>query len=252
MLLGKLKEVYRWIDSWSSGVKTIVIIMLAFLMVELHFSSHTKAILEDYRQAAVAEKVLAEKYTEMITPQVNGHIEHILMEDKDASNVLLLNYHNTVQSTHGLSYRYLTALTEKRRGYETKATIKIWKELEYINYGDELGRINDNQFIRMDTIENYYRTFPNLVALLEESGAKSAAMYPIAGIDGPIGMIVVIYPVTKEYYLGYYNSVIAPCIQPLSTLLDYNSIRKKFKMNYESRQEEQGNMLQRFFPYVLE
>ena len=104
----------------------------------------------------------------------------------------------------------------------------------------------------MDTIENYYRTFPNLAALLEESGAKSAAMYPIAGIDGPIGMIVVIYPVTKEYYLGYYNSVIAPCIQPLSTLLDYNSIRKKFKMNYESRQEEQGNMLQRFFPYVLE
>ena len=222
MLLGKLKEVYRWIDSWSSGVKTIVIIMLAFLMVELHFSSHTKAILEDYRQAAVTEKVLAEKYTEMITPQVNGHIEHILMEDKDASNVLLLNYH------------------------------KIWKELEYINYGDELGKINDNQFIRMDTIENYYRTFPNLVALLEESGAKSAAMYPIAGIDGPIGMIVVIYPVTKEYYLGYYNSVIAPCIQPLSTLLDYNSIRKEFKMNYESRQEEQGNMLQRFFPYVLE
>ena len=227
MLLGKLKEVYRWIDSWSSGVKTIVIIMLAFLMVELHFSSHTKAILEDYRQAAVTEKVLAEKYTEIITPQVNGHIEHILMEDKDASNVLLLNYHNTLQSTHGLSYRYLTALTEKRR-------------------------INDNQFIRIDTIENYYRTFPNLVALLEESGAKSAAMYPIVGIDGPIGMIVVIYPVTKEYYLGYYNSVIAPCIQPLSTLLDYNSIRKKFKMNYESRQEEQGNMLQRFFPYVLE
>ena len=88
-------------------------------------------------------KVLAEKYTEMITPQVNGHIEHILMEDKDASNVLLLNYHNTLQSTHGLSYRYLTALTEKRRGYETKATIKIWKELEYINYGDELGRINE-------------------------------------------------------------------------------------------------------------
>ena len=104
----------------------------------------------------------------------------------------------------------------------------------------------------MDTIENYRRTFPNLVALLEDSGAKSAAMYPIVSIDGPIGLVVIIYPNHKEYYLGYYNSVIAPCIQPLSTLLDYNSIRKKFKMDYESRQEEQGNMLQRFFPYVLE
>lgn len=252
MLLGKLKEVYKWIDSWSSGIKTMVIIMLAFLMVELHFSSHTKAILEDYRQTAVTEKVLAEKYTEMITPQVNEHMSHILAEDKDASNVLLLNYHNTLQSTHGLSYRYLTALTEKRRGYATKSTIKIWKELEYINYGDELEGINDNQFIRMDTIQNYYRTFPNLVALLEESGAKSAALYPITGLDGAIGMVVVIYPHTKKYYLGYYNSVIAPCIQPLSTLLDYNSVRKKFKMNYENRQEEQGGMLQRFFPYILE
>ena len=129
MLLGKLKEVYRWIDSWSSGVKTIVIIMLAFLMVELHFSSHTKAILEDYRQAAVTEKVLAEKYTEMITPQVNGHIEHILMEDTDASNVLLLNYHNTLQSTHGLSYRYLTALTEGMKLRQLLRYGKSWSIL---------------------------------------------------------------------------------------------------------------------------
>ena len=155
MLLGKLKEVYRWIDSWSSGVKTIVIIMLAFLMVELHFSSHTKAILEDYRQAAVTEKVLAEKYTEMITPQINGHIEHILMEDKDASNVLLLNYHNTLQSTHGLSYRHLTALTEKRRGYETRQLLrygKSWSILTTVMSLKGLMTINSSEWILLRTI----------------------------------------------------------------------------------------------------
>ena len=39
--------------------------------------------------------------------------------------------------------------------------------------------------------------------------AKSAAFYPIEGIGGSIGMIVVLYPKKKEYYIGYYNEVIA-------------------------------------------
>ena len=252
MLLGKLERVYKWVDSLSPGVKTMIIIALAFLTVELHFSTHTKAILEDYTEVVHIEKAAAEEYTKMITPAVNEHVAHILKDDKDASNVLLLNYHNTLSSTHGLSYRYLTSLTEKKRGYDTKSCLRLWKDLEYINYGDELERINDNQYIRMDSIQAYRRSFPNLVALLEESKAESAAMYPIVGVNGPIGMIVIMYPAKKQYYLGYYNSVIAPCVQPLSSLLDYNAIRDKFKRNYESRQEEQRSMLQRFKSYLLE
>lgn len=68
-------------------------------------------------------------------------MDAILKGDKDASNVLLLNYHNTLNSTHGLSYRYLTALTERRRGYDTKARIKLWADLEYMNYGEEIELI---------------------------------------------------------------------------------------------------------------
>lgn len=252
MLLGKLEGVYKWVDSLNSGVKTLIIIALAFLTIELHFSTHTKAILEDYTEVVHVEKAAAEEYTKIITPAVNEHIMHILKSDEDASNILLLNYHNTLSSTHGLSYRYLTPLTEKKRGYDTKSCLRLWKDLEYINYGDELERINDNQYIRMDSIKSFERSFPNLVTLLEESKAVSAAMYPIMGIDGPIGMIVIIYPTKKEYYLGYYNSVIAPCIQSLSTLLDYNAVRDKFKRNYENRQKEQGSMLQRFKSYLLE
>lgn len=102
----------------------------------------------------------------MITPIINSDMEYILDHDEEASNVLLLNYHNTVTSTHGLSYRYLTSLTEKRRGIETSSCIRIWKELEYINYAEELERINSNKFLKVDSLAQYERTFPNLTELL--------------------------------------------------------------------------------------
>lgn len=156
-----------------------------------------------------------------------------------------MNYHNTLVSTHGLSYRYLTALTEKKRGLDTKSCLRIWKELEYINYGDEIERINANKSLRMDSIPEYSSRLPNLVELLQRSNAKSAAFYPLTGVEGPVGMLIVIYPIKKQYYLGYYQSVISPSLQPLTTWLDYNSVKDKFKMLYESGQAEPERLLQR-------
>ena len=176
----------------------------------------------------------------------------ILKGDKDASNVLLLNYHNTLNSTHGLSYRYLTAITERRRGYDTKARIKLWTNLEYMNYGEEIELINDNQFLRMDSIQSYFRTFPNLCTLLEECNAKSAALYPLMGLKDPKGMIVILYKNKKQYHLGYYNSVIAPYAQRISILLDYNSVKEKFKEYYGSGQKEWSGVLQQLNPHLLE
>lgn len=106
-------------------------------------------------------------------------MEKILIRDKDASNVILLNYHNTLTSTHGLSYRYLTSLTEKKRGLSTKSCLRIWKELEYVNYGEELERINESRSLRMDSIPKYSSTLPNLTELLQRSNAVSAALYPL-------------------------------------------------------------------------
>lgn len=90
-----------------------------------------------------------------------------------------MNYHNTLVSTHGLSYRYLTSLTEKKRGLNTKSCLRIWKELEYINYGEEIEKINDNKSLRMDSIPKYETVLPNLVELLYRSNAVSAAFYPL-------------------------------------------------------------------------
>nr|DAM86957.1 MAG TPA: hypothetical protein [Caudoviricetes sp.] len=244
MSLSRLEAIYGWINNLDPNIKTIIIIILAVIVIDTSFKSHTKFILRDYTEQTQHDKQLAEEYTKIIAPALNEQVELILARDKEASNIILLNYHNTLTSTHGLSYRYLTALTEKTRGMDTKKCLRIWKELEYINYGEEIERINGNKSLRMDSIGAYARTLPNLVDLLQRSNAVSAAFYPITGINDPIGMIIVIYHAKKEYHLGYYQSTIAPSIQPLSTWLDYNSVKNKFKKLYESGQAEPERLLQ--------
>ena len=244
MVLSRLETLYRWINNLSPNVKTIIIIVLSIVVLETSFSGHTKLILQDYTEQVQREKNLAEEYTKMIAPSVNAYVEKILIRDKDASNVILMNYHNTLMSTHGLSYRYRTSLTEKKRGLETKSCLRIWKELEYINYGEEIEKINESRSLRIDSIPGYTKTLSNLAELLQRSNAKSAAFYPLEGIEGPVGMLIVIYPKAKEYYLGYYQSVIAPSLQPLTILLDYNSIKEKFQKLYESGQAKPERLLQ--------
>lgn len=252
MSLSRLEAIYGWINRLGPNTKTFVIIVLSIVCLEISFRGQTRLILKDYVEVAQQEKEIAEEYTKMITPFINKNIESIKEKDLDATNVILLNYHNTLTSTHGLSYRYLTSLTEKKRGLETKSCLRVWKELEYMNYGDEIERIIDNGFLRMDSISKYERSFPNLVELLERSGARSAAFYPIVGIEKPVGMVIVIYHSEKRYYLGYYNTVISEHIQPLAILLDYKSVKETFVKLYESGQATPERVLQRREAHILE
>lgn len=229
MQLGKIKQLYDLVNGINPTVKTVIILALIGVIAGSTMKYHAKSILEDYTQQAAAEKKIAEEYTQIISPMVNEYIQEILLKDRDASNVILLNYHNTLTSSHGLSYRYLTALTEKKRGIDSKNCLRVWKELEFINYEEEFARINSNQYLRIDDVESYVNRFPKITEILRMCNAKAAAFYPIQGIGGSIGMIVVLYPQKKEYYLGYYNEVISRQIQALSSLLDYDNMKEMFK-----------------------
>ena len=227
MTLDKLGTVYNWINKINPNVKTIIIVVLTLLIIHYGYKQSVKSILIDYQNKEVTDKKSAEDYTRLVAPQINYEIESILNEDKDASNVVLLNYHNTLSSTNGLSYKFLTSLTEKRRGINTRSCLRVWKELEYINYNEEIEKINSMKYVCMENIDKYKQQFPNITELLRISEAKSAALYPIIGINGPIGMLVIIYPKEKEYSSDYYRVVIAPVIQPLVSLLDYDSVKQK-------------------------
>ena len=112
-----------------------------------------------------------------------------------------------------------------------------------MQYGEEIEKINDNTYLRLDSIYNYKNTLPNLVEILSLCDSHSAAFYPIKGLQGYVGMIVIIYNKKKEYNLGYYQEVIAPSIQPLAVLLDYNSIKDKFEKLSKERKIKLSDLL---------
>lgn len=245
MITEKFEVIYNTINKLGPNTKSIIIILLAIICVIFSTKNLTMQALQEYHSQQVEDKMLAEEYTRVITPYINDYCQRILDLDANATNVILLNYHNTLVSTNGLSYRYLTSIAEKRRGLETKSCLKIWKELDYINYGEELENINRNNYLTIDDIEQIKNVIPNLYELLSLCGAKSAAFYPIRGIDSWVGMIIVLYPEDKVYPIAYYRNVIMPIIQPLAVLLDYNEVQDKFKYLYKNKDLSLTKLLQK-------
>lgn len=244
MIIEKFEVVYNKINKLGPNTKSIIIIILTVICLIFSTKSITLQALQEYHTQQVENKMLAEEYTRVITPYINDYCQKILDLDEDATNVILLNYHNTLTSSNGLSYKYLTSISERRRGFETKSCIKIWKELDYINYGEELERINRNNYLIIDNIDQCQKIIPNLYELLSLCGAKSAAFYPVKGIDSWVGMIIVLYPENKVYPNAYYRNVIMPVIQPMAILLDYNEMQDKFRYLYKTKDLSLKNLLQ--------
>lgn len=229
MLLDKLKHIWTTVDKLNTHVKTFLIVLFMGIGICLFTDQRVEQIIYGQEQKVKYDKKLAESYTETITPMIGDYLQGILDKDPEATHVLLLNYHNTLVSSEGLSYRYLTLIAEKRRGINTKSCGRFWKELEYTQYGEEIQRINSAGFLHIDSLEYYQYAFPNFSDLLRYSGAHSAAFYPIRGVNGPLGMLIVMYPTKKVYQIGYYATVVARATQPLSSLLDYYNMKELFQ-----------------------
>lgn len=235
MWLGKIKQVYDFINGINPAIKTAIILLLIGIVVGSTLQYHAKHILKDYIQYTKDEKRIAEDYTKTVAPMINEYIHELLVKDVDATNIILLNYHNTLTSTHGLSYRFLTALTEQRRGVEARNCVKIWKELEFINYDEEITKINNTPGLHFQSVEEAYREFPKIAELLVLSGAKSASFYPIHGIGGPVGMLIIIYQTQVSHIKNHHDYHASRELQALSSLLDYNNLRELFKDSEEGR-----------------
>lgn len=224
MNLENVKLVWEWLTKLSPDLLRFIII---FLMGVIFFQCNNDKITMMFRQEVQNEtkaKQDREQYTIEITPKVHDILEDILHKDKGATNVLLLNYHNTLTSSHGLSYRYLTGLCESFQ--ESDPCIDYWKELDYMNYGSEIQKITMRRCLLMQDVQEYRQEYPKFTYLLERSNAKSAVFYPIIGVNNSVGMLIVIYKDTvPEITLDQIRRAIAPNIQPLAVLLDYNYVK---------------------------
>lgn len=221
-MLDKIKTVYKWIDSLNSSVKSVIILVFFILGSQDFIVSNIKNVIAEQEKKEIIHKKSAQRYARAITPEINRCLQTILDKDQYASNILLLNYHNSISSSHGLSYLYITAIVEKRKGLEAKSCISCWKELEYMTYGEEFDKINNNNILRMDSIEGCYEQFPNLSYLVQRSRFKTAAFYPIKLHDNPVGMLVVLYKTPRPDWHEYYPKYLAQSIIEIAEYLDYD------------------------------
>lgn len=221
-MLEFLSNVYSFIVNLSSNTKNIIIVVMFFIISVMAYKDMGDRIIDRSAEHTTELKEEAENYSRKMTPVIREHIYHMLLNDPDASNVILLSYHNTQTSSQGFSYRYITGLMEEARWNITKPCIDNWRELSAINYGNELDRIHKIGYLRVDSLEGIKDEYPKLYFKLKEcEDIKSAAFYPIHSRNNQVGMILILYKDSKQYDLGYYMRVLSPCIGELYAILNY-------------------------------
>lgn len=225
MIIDSLKKVWDFVNNMNSQVKTLIILILMVLWGYSYIMKQNQEIITNYIEHLEKQNIEDENYTLKMAHYINEYVYNIQRSDRDCYNVLLLNYHNSKKSLQGFRYLYLNCITESPKGIQDKNLKFYWNDLEYIYYEDELNRIRNNGYLRVENIDSIKYTFPKLYKNLVISEAKAAAFYPIEGINSPIGMVLVLYKEPKEYSLGFYNSNISPWIQKLSAILDYQNIK---------------------------
>lgn len=221
MILEILSKVYSFISGLGSNTKNLIIIIMFFIISILSYKDMGDRILDGSAKYNIELKEKAENYSKQMTPTIREHIYHILLNDPDASNVILLSYHNTQTSSQGFSYRYITGLLEEARWDKTEPYIDNWRELSAINYGNELDKIHKIGYLRIDSLEGIKTDYPKLYFKLKECNVKSAGFYPIHSRNNQVGMILILYKNYKQYDLGYYMRTLSPCIGELYGILNY-------------------------------
>lgn len=215
------KKIWNFIDSLKPHTKTGIIVGFCIIFVIILTRISNINVLSDYINQIEKNEKKADKYTMDSAARIYECVHTLQINDPDCFNVLLLNYHNSQKSLQGLRYIYLNCIVESPKNLEDDFLKHYWSDLEYFYYYEELSRIHNYGYLRIENVDSIATLFPRLHKKLLTCGAKSAAFYPIEGIDGPIGMVLVLYKNPKKYNIGFYTKYVSPQIQKLSILLDY-------------------------------
>ena len=116
MKLNLLKKIWEFLDSLDAQTKTIIILCLLGYSLGNYIISENKNSLRSWAQKLENDRWEAEQYTLKMAPEIDRNVQAIIDKDIEASNVILLSYHNSTKSLQGFSYQYLNCLTEKTKG----------------------------------------------------------------------------------------------------------------------------------------
>ena len=220
-----IKQAWEIINKIHPETRTLLIILLFGYILYSQITRETERQMVQKELKVAKESKEAEQYSLNTAVEINNQIQLIADKDREAFDVLLLNYHNNTQSLQGYKYLYLSCLTEAPRTLDTHTLKQQWNRIDYIYYADELAKIHGQSFVQFETIEQVGINLPKLYRLVKASDAQAVSFFTIEGYDAPIGLVVILYKEYKEYDYRYAQGIL-PCIQRLAILLDYDEAKK--------------------------
>ena len=225
MNLNQIKYLWRIIDKIHPETKSLVIIILFGWVLYSQITGETGRIMSERFEQEIISTKKAEQYSIETAIEINQQVQLIAEVDREAFDVLLLNYHNNTQSLQGYKYLYLSCLTEAPRSLDTPTLQQQWNKLDYIYYADELSKIHSQGFVKFENVDDMGKSLPKLFRLVKASEAKAVSFFTIEGHSSQIGIIIILYKEPRKYDYRYAGDIL-PHIQKLALLLDYEKISK--------------------------
>ena len=225
MNLNWIKYLWGILDKIRPETKTLIIVLLFGWVLYSQITGETGRIMTERFEQEIVSNKKAEQYSIETAIEINQQVQLIAEVDRDAFDVLLLNYHNNTQSLQGYKYLYLSCLTEAPRSLDTPTLQQQWNKLDYIYYADELSKIHSQSFVKFEDVEDMGYSLPKLYRLVKASDAKAVSFFTIEGHTSQIGLIILFYKESKNYDYKYAGDIL-PHIQKLALLLDYDKASK--------------------------
>lgn len=219
----KLQNLWLTIDRIPTTLKTAIIFLTSITIFYLGTDYIASNTVSEVFFKVKENKKESEDYTKSIAPKINVEVNAILNSDTNISNVLLINYHNSTESINGLSYLYMTTLTE---AYSDSSIKKEWREVYYIDYASELDKIHKKTSTVINT--NYNNKFPLLSKRLKYCNSNYSVWFTLKGVTSEIGVLVIIYKNEPPLDITYYSKNILGSVNRLTMLLDYEN-RNSYK-----------------------
>ena len=141
MILQWFKIALGILNKIHPETRSLIIILLFGWILYSQITTETAKQIDQKHHQEIVNNKKAEQYSLETAIDINQQVQSIAEIDKDAFDVLLLNYHNNTQSLQGYKYLYLSCLTEAPRSLDTPTLKQQWNRLDYIYYADELYKI---------------------------------------------------------------------------------------------------------------
>ena len=225
MNLDYLKKCWELLNKINPETRSLIIIFLFGWILYSQITSETAKQIDQKHHQEIANSKKAEQYSMNTAIEINEQIQLIADKDKNAFDVILLNYHNNTQSLQGYKYLYLSCLTEAPRTLDTPTLKQQWNKLDYIYYADELAKIHGQSFVQFEDIEQMGYNLPKLYRLVKASDAQAVSFFTIEGHNSQIGLVILFYKEYRKYDYQFARGIL-PCIQKLAILLDYEKLNK--------------------------